>query len=84
MIPTKLLKPADFKKDIISFFENKMTIVEAKKIIAEKILIDEYDNQILVSNVRVFLTTNDNFNGGKSKGYGAGFYITNGIAQIKI
>ncbi len=83
---TTKLKPADFKKEIISFFEEKMnmTIVEAKKIVKQRIEADEYDDGIRYSNVRIFYTSNSKFNGGSENGYGVGFYITNGNVQIKI
>lgn len=75
----------EFKKEIIAFFEQEMTIAEAKKKITEMMKKDEFDNKISVSNVRVMYTANKNFCGGVKNGYGPGWYITNaGKEYIRI
>jgi len=73
------LTATNFKKEIIAFFEQKMTIAAAKQLIKAQMIADEYDNDVRTSNVRVFFSSNKNFSMG-----GAGFYITNGKNTIKL
>ena len=73
---SKLTKK-QFLKNIITFFEeeSKMSIFAAKRKIIKQLESDKYENDIIVSNVKLFYTDNNNFAGGIKKGYGKGFYI---------
>ena len=71
------LTKKQFLKNIITFFEkeSKMSISEAKRKITKQLESDKYENDIIVSNVKLFYTDNNNFAGGIKRGYGKGFYI---------
>lgn len=78
MTPVKVSK-AEFKAEIVSFFEQYMSIEQGKTTIIEKMRKDEYDNYIKFSNVRMFYSTNANYAEG-----GTGWYLTNGKDTVKI
>lgn len=73
------MRRQQFKTEIIRFFEQKMTIAEAKAAIKKQMQKDEYDNDVRCSNVRVFYSTNPKFAEG-----GRGFFITNGKYTLKL
>jgi hypothetical protein len=84
------LSKEEFAKQIKSHFRkgSGLTITEAKAKIKKQMLVDEYNTQILVDNVRFFYTSNSNYCGGKKNGYGKGFYLSNsgfkGGSEIKL
>lgn len=78
MTPIKV-SASEFKTEIINFFEQHMSISDAKKKIVQAMKVDEYSNYIKVSNVRLFYSTNRNYAEG-----GVGFYLTNGKDVIKL
>lgn len=83
-----------FKEKIISYFEQNtgLTIEKAIQQIKKNLTIDKYgnshNNEIRITNVRLFYTPNQNYAGGKKNGYGQGWYITNegftGGSTVKI
>lgn len=70
-------------KEIVKFFEQKMSVAEAKKVIATNVKKDMYNNDVRCSNVRVFYTENKNYCGARV-GTGRGFYITDGKNTVKV
>lgn len=79
-----------FSKNIKKVFVkgSGLSIVKAKAKIKEQIKTDEYNTAIKVGNIRLFYTSNTNYCGGKTNGYGKGFYLSSigftGGAQIKL
>lgn len=54
--------------------ESGLKLSAAKKLIAEKMKNDPYNNDIRTTSVRLFYTSNERFEGGKPKG-GKGWYF---------
>lgn len=88
------MKREDFKKSIVSFFEEQsgLTITQAMSDIKKKLVIDEYGNthneRLKFANVTLFFTNNHNYAGGLKNGFGRGWYISNsgftGGSTVKI
>ena len=84
------LTKKQFLKKIIIFFEkeSKMSISAAKRKITKQLKSDKYENDIIVSNVKLFYTDNNNYAGGIKRGHGKGFYIKttgfNNSSEVKV
>jgi hypothetical protein len=69
----------EFVNQIKEYFikESGLSISKAKEIIKKQIVLDEFNNEYKVGNVKLFYTSNSNFCQGVKNGYGAGWYLSN-------